>query len=74
MTLSYDICVYILNDQPAISFGKRQGQSLQRHCGDRTEAAQSSCSHRAIFTSSAQKPYGGNVVFLPVPYDYLKSL
>ena len=53
MALSYDVCVYI--HHPAISFSDRLGQSLQRPCGDRTETAHSSCSHRIIFTNSAFK-------------------
>ena len=39
MALNYDVCVYILYDHLAISFGDRPGQSLQRTCRDRTETA-----------------------------------
>ena len=43
MALYYEVCACILYDHPAISFGDRTGQSLQRHCRDRRETVQSSC-------------------------------
>ena len=74
MALCYNVCVYILNDHPAISFGDRTRQSLQRPCGDRAKNVQSSYSHRVIFTTSAQKSYDARAISLRIPYDYLKSL
>ena len=59
--------MYILYDHPAISFRDRPGQPLQRPCRNRTEAAQSSCSHRVIFTTSAQKLYYTRAMSLRVP-------
>ena len=74
MALSYDVCVYILCNHPAISFSDRTGQSFQRPCGDRAETAQSSCSYHVILTTFAQKSLDARMMSLRVPYDYLKSL
>ena len=74
MALCYDVCVYILYYHRAISFGNRPGQSLQIPCVDRTETTQPFCSHRVIFTPSAQKLHDARGMSLRVPYDYLKSL
>ena len=57
LPLSYDVCVYILYDNSAISLGARTGQSLQRPCLDRTETAQSSCNLLDLPTKISQCPY-----------------
>ena len=71
------MCVEILYDHVAISFGDRPGQSLQRPSGDRTETAQSSCSHHLT-----QKTHDARALSLRAstitlnfwaPNDYLKS-
>ena len=57
LPLSYDVCVYILYNNPAISLGDRTGQSLQRPCWDCMETAQSSCNLLDLCTKISQCPY-----------------
>ena len=65
MALSYDVCVYILCDHPAISFSDRTGQSFQRPCGDRAETAQSSCMQLSCYLNELRTKISR------CPYDVL---
>ena len=73
MALSYDVCVYILYDHPAISFGDRTGQFLQRPCGDRTETAQSSCNFHDRGIKIARRVYDAPVGSLRLSKESKRS-
>ena len=75
MALSYDVCVNILYDHVASSFGDRPEQSLQRPCGDprygnRTVVVQSSCNLHHL----AQKSHDAPALSLRASTINLKSL
>ena len=64
------MCLHSLRS-PFDFFRRQNGQSLKRHWGDCAEIAQSSCSHRVIFTTSTQKSHNTRAMSLRVSYENL---
>ena len=78
MALCYNVCAFILYDDPAISFGDRTGQSLQRPCDDRMATVQSTCNLHDLRTKIVRCPCGLPKIISRAydqymgPNDYLK--